>query len=107
MAGVTMIELYERYHVWALIDVAAAFVCLVLALVAICMAFDNTNVDSYFVTFAVFFILAVSLFVVGVPHVHERGFKAKVDNITAWAEISTHYVMTDLDPDGVFTFCER
>lgn len=106
IAGMKIIELYEVYHAWAIIDVIAAIICIVLSVVALGLAFENDG-SAYITTCILFFILSVSLFVIGIPNVHEKGFRAKVDNVLSWSEISVNYSMIDLDEDGVFTFRER
>ena len=105
-AGVEIIEVYQQFSIWAVIAVIVGvfvFLCAIKSLMIGCEKDDG----DYFVMAGLFIVFAVMFLVLGIPHVYERGFKAKVDNITAWAEISVNYAMTDLDENGVFTFRER
>ena len=106
MAGVTMIEVFEHVSISAIIGVVCGAGFFVLAITGLMIACESEDKSSFIVA-GLCALISVLFMVVSIPGVHQRGFRARVDNITAWAEISTHYVMTDLDPNGVFTFKER
>lgn len=105
-AGMTFIDVWEHVSV---LNVMLAFIGGLAALLALASMMQGCEKDDsdYFVISALFGAIALFLLLQSVPNAYQRGFKAKVDNVNAFSQISMNYIMTDLDENGVFTFKER
>ena len=105
-AGVEIIEVYQQFSFWAVVGVAVGVFGFICAIASLQIGLQEDD-DGYYLMAVFFAVCAILLMLYSAPRVYQRGFRARVDNITAWAEISINYTMTDLDDNGVFTFRER
>lgn len=105
-AGVEILEVWSTVSFGAITALFIGGLCFLVTLMALAQAFEKDDFN-YMVTFGVFFVATIICVVIGITNAHQRGFKAKVDNMNAFSQISMNYTMLDLDENGVFTFKER